>query len=123
MHMTHRSERQSNISRIVRALLEIKDREQQELAPVLEISESALSRRFSSGKWGVDDLDALAQFFGCPLSTFFLDPADLFSQPDDQGKSSIGWYDDTPAHADDGGVVIDLRKPYDVELGFDYALA
>lgn len=88
--MTHRTNRQDNISRIVRALLQIADMDQNDLAEPLGLSESALSRRFSSGRWSVDDLDVLASVFRCPLSTFFMEPADLFRRPD-QGIPSTIW--------------------------------
>lgn len=88
--MSHRSTRQDNVSRIIRALLDIADQDQAELAPVLDLSVSALSRRFSSGKWDIDDIDKLAAHFGCRISTFFLEPRDLLNSQEggsDQGLS------------------------------------
>lgn len=100
--MAHRSERQSNISRIVRALLELGGHDQADLAPVLGISTSALSRRFSSGQWSVDDIDLMAEFFGRRISTFFLDPAEVLTTSeggDTQGMSPTKWKPSSSGHA------------------------
>ena len=87
-----RSPRNNNIARIVKGLLAVSERSQRDLGSALDLSDSAISRKLSSGEWDVDDLDVLAQFFDVSLSTFFRDPTDLFG-PAEQGGSSTIWDD------------------------------
>lgn len=90
MSTTERSPRNNNISRIAKGLLAVSGRKQGELAEVLGLSDSGMSRRLKGGEWSVDDIDRLAQFFDVPLSTFFKRPEDLFT-PSEQGKDVSIW--------------------------------
>lgn len=90
-----RSNRQDSISRIIKTLLTARAETQRDLCAVLDLSDAAVSRRLRSGEWSVDDLEALAQHFDVPVSTFFRDIADLLRDPSDQGKRQTIWEDVT----------------------------
>lgn len=55
----------------------VTDRYQKSLMEPLGLSETTLSRKIKYGRWGVDDIDALAEFFGVPVSTFFEDAEEI----------------------------------------------
>ena len=89
MATANRSSRNTNITRIVKSLLALSGRKQNDLAAAFDLSASGMSRKLSAGEWTVDDVDTLAQFFEVPLSTFFRDPEALYRPTDQQEGLSI----------------------------------
>ena len=64
----------SNVAEIVAMFLGAVGMKQKALTVPLGLSESQVSRKMKNGVWTVDDIAALAQFFGVAVSDFFEDP-------------------------------------------------
>lgn len=70
---------QTNVSRIVRALMGSRGMKQGDLAGILHVSRSGVTEKLSGRrKWSVDDLDAMGRFFDVSPATFFEEPEALF---------------------------------------------
>lgn len=71
---------QERISGIVRMLLVRRNMRQADLADVLTVDASTMTRILKGERlWKITDLEAMATFFGVSPAVFFLDPDDLFA--------------------------------------------
>lgn len=68
--------RSHRIAEIVRILLGVTGTNQKELAGPLGVSESQVSRRMH-GRWSAEDIDAVAEYFGVTVATFFEEPEEV----------------------------------------------
>lgn len=89
--------RGDRVSTIVKMLLAGHHELQQDLARLLDLSDSQITRKVRGGKWNLDDLDAMAEHWSVPVAIFFLEPSEIMHS--DQGSSGIGWLDEIAAHA------------------------
>jgi len=62
---------QDVVTTSVRVLLALTDRQQKDLAEVLQVNASGITRRMTRGTWSIEDLEALAKYFGVPIAAFF----------------------------------------------------
>ena len=74
------SETQDAITRVVRVLLALRQGQQKDLVDVLGVNATGVTRRMKKGTWTIQDLDAMARYFGVPVATFFEDPRTHFDQ-------------------------------------------
>lgn len=71
----------NNVTAVVRLLIGGTNRSAQALAEALDVHPSTMSRRLkptSTTAWKAWEIEAAARFFGVPLSTFFMDPSDVY---------------------------------------------
>lgn len=90
---------QTKVTQVVRVLLAVKGRKQRDLAEVLGVNHTSVTRRIVRGAWTIADLEAMADYFEVPISTFFEDPDSLF----DLGFDRSRWFTDSadsPVYAD-----------------------
>lgn len=86
--MPAQSARRTSISRIIKTLLALNDERQATLAEVLEVDPSQITRKMKSGRWSIDDLDAMAAHWKRPITVFFANPDDLLGGSDLDGRAS-----------------------------------
>lgn len=93
----------SNVAEIVAMFLGAVGMKQKALMVPLDLSESQVSRKMKSGVWTVDDIVALASFFGVAVSDFFEDPEVIRRRM--LGTSGLRWIT-TPTEGDEPGISV-----------------
>ena len=72
--------RTQQISRVVRTLSTLRGESQQDIARVVKVDPATISRRSKTGTgdWTAEELEALAEHFGAPVTVFLKDPDELW---------------------------------------------
>lgn len=82
------TELQRHISGNVKLLLAMQDKRQNDLAEILDIAKSGVSSKMSHAdgrRWSVEDIDAMARWFGVSVEVLYGDPAQMIVF-DDRGR-------------------------------------
>lgn len=86
---TGKPDLQTNVSRVIKILMALRDVDQQTLAAETGMLQSSLSNRFSgTRRWQLEDLAVLSEYFDVPASTFVQSADELVAvggRPDPDG--------------------------------------